>query len=414
MKKWLDKTLKDLNLVNDMEQEEGFTRLGYSKEEQKAMAVFVTVAKELGLEVRSDAAGNRIARWNPTEGARSLPAIAMGSHVDTVQNGGGYDGVAGVLCALGAIKHLKEDGFLPSSPLEVICFASEESSRFGISTIGSKAMSGIIKLEELENVTDEKGITIRQAVESVGLRWEDIAKANRPKEEIKKFIELHIEQGVQLEDNNADFGAVESIACPIRLKIKVYGQSGHTGTTPMGKRKDALVAIAPLIPYVSENAERITKEANKNLVATVSTVSLFPNAISVIPDMVEIGIDIRSVKDELKEKLNDLIVEKCQELEKTYNVNIVIETLVNNKSVALDQHTVSELKTAGESAGYRGFTMDSGAGHDVMNMAQKWPSGLIFIPCKDGISHHPKEHASLEDLEMGVAIIVQYLKETAI
>lgn len=177
MKEWLDKHLKALNLTDSMNQAEGFCRLGYTEEEWRAIDVFVSIAEDIGLKVRRDEAGNAIARW---EAEDSLPAVAVGSHVDTVKGGGGYDGVAGVLCGLAAVKKLKEEGFQPASPIEVICFASEESSRFGVSTIGSKAMSGLLNKNEVEGVTDEDGITIRQAVEDMGLSWDAIEDAERP------------------------------------------------------------------------------------------------------------------------------------------------------------------------------------------------------------------------------------------
>lgn len=409
MKSWLRTTLEALNVVDTMDQPNGFTRLGYSVEEKQAMDVFTTIATQLGLDVRIDTAGNRIARWNATEEQKSMPAIAIGSHLDTVQNGGGYDGVAGILCALGAMKQLIEQRFTPTFPLEVICFASEESSRFGISTIGSKAMAGLLHLGELEHVQDEQGVTIRQAVESMGLDWAKMIEAERPQEAIKSFIELHIEQGMILHNEQAQFGSVQSIACPIRLIIQVTGRSGHTGTTPMNNRQDSLVAVAPLITFISERTKDITRETKKHLVATASTISIHPNAMSVIPEYVELGIDIRSVHDDLKEQIANEIAGKCEQLKQQYDVEITIDTLVNNASVHLAQPVVEKLQRAGERIGYSCLVMNSGAGHDVMNMAQKWEAGLLFIPCTDGISHHPKEHATLDDLAMGVDIITSYV-----
>ncbi|MDQ0253120.1 N-carbamoyl-L-amino-acid hydrolase [Evansella vedderi] len=407
MKSWLDNNLKALNLVDTMEQEEGFTRLGYSEEELQSMRVFKELSEELGLYVRKDEAGNLIARW---EGKKDLPAVTLGSHVDTVKHGGGYDGVAGVLCALGAIKALKEEAFLPHHPVEVICFASEESSRFGVSTIGSKSMAGIIKVDELADVSDDTGVTVKEAVNSTGLNWERIHEAERDEREIKSFVELHIEQGVVIENAGAQFGVVSAVACPVRLKVKVTGKMGHTGTTPMGRRQDAFVATAPLITYVSEEAEKLSQESEHAIVATASTINLLPNVMTVIPGTVELGIDIRSVDDSLKAKLASAIKEKCKELKEKYHVQMEVQILVNNPSVKLDLNLMDNLKKMGEELGYKGHEMISGAGHDVMNMAKKWPSGLIFIPCKDGLSHHPKEHASLEDLEMGVHLLTAYIK----
>lgn len=413
MQKWLDEHLKLLNLTDELNLPHGFTRLGYSEEEAQAMEVFKTMAQELGLSVKRDQAGNLIARWNPEMQNEARPALAFGSHLDTVKEGGSFDGAAGVVCALGAVKKLKEEGFQPDMPIEVICFASEESSRFGISTIGSKAMAGIINKKELEKVQDENGITVKEAVESRGLDWQEIHRAERDSAELKSFVELHIEQGKRIENAGADFGSVTAVACPIRLKIKIEGRTGHTGTTPMGTRTDALVAAAPLITFISETAEHLSQENAYPIVATASTLVLQPNSITAIPGALELGIDIRSVDDGLKDRMVSLIREKCSSISEDFHVKMTISTLVNNASIMLSSDLSQQLKEVGESLGYKCLVMESGAGHDVMNMSKKWPSGLIFIKCKEGISHHPDEYASIEDLCLGVEILVEYIKKEA-
>jgi hydantoinase/carbamoylase family amidase len=188
---------------------------------------------------------------------------------------------------------------------------------------------------------------------------------------------------------------------------------GHTGTTPMGMRQDALVAAAPLITFISEKAEELSKESEYPIVATASTLSVKPNAMNVIPGIVELGVDIRSVEDSLKERFKLMIEEKCQSIKKEKSVTIKIDTIVHNASIHLDQELSVKLKEIGESLGHRCLVMESGAGHDVMNMSEKWPSSLIFIKCRDGLSHHPEEHATLEDLRIGVEILVGYLQTEA-
>ncbi|GGB41911.1 M20 family metallo-hydrolase [Fictibacillus barbaricus] len=410
---WLEEHLHRLNLVKNMKQPEGFTRLGFSEEEWEAMNVFKEITEDFGLLVRRDFAGNLIARWNPSEEASSLPAVALGSHLDTVKGGGGYDGVAGILCALGAVKELKEEGFQPDYPIEVICFASEESSRFPVSTIGSKAMSGILDTNALENLQDETGTSIKEAVEARGLSWDTIKYAERSADEIRSFVELHIEQGMRVENAGADFGVATAVACPIRLKVQIEGKMGHTGTTPMGMRQDALVAAAPLISFVSEKAEQLSKEKEYPIVATVSKLNLKPNAMNVIPGVVELGIDIRSVDDSLKERFKSMVEEKSLSIEKESNVKIKTDIIVYNASINLDPNLAIKLEQLGESEGLKCLVMESGAGHDVMNMSRKWPAGLVFIKCRNGVSHHPQEYATLEDLRLGVDILVNYLRDEA-
>ncbi|WP_243300418.1 M20 family metallo-hydrolase [Bacillus litorisediminis] len=408
MKDWLEENLKRLNLVESMEQPDGFTRLGYTESETEAIRVFEKLATDLGLTLRHDAAGNVIARWDGS--IPDLPAVSVGSHLDTVASGGGYDGVAGVLCGLGAVKLLQDAGFKPTHPIEVICFRSEESSRFGISTIGSKAMAGLLDLE-IGSVKDSEGTTIQEAVEKMGLDWGQFPNAERSRQEIKSFVELHIEQGQILEESGKDFGVVQGIACPIRLKVQAVGQAGHTGTTPMNRRQDALVAVSPLISFVSETAKELSEAGEVPVVATVGTIEAKPNVMTVIPGVVEVGIDIRSVADSLKNEVAERIRRKCEELEKQFQVKFSVSTLVHNPSVLLDPGVQKKLDKAGEDAGFTGMRMNSGAGHDVMNMAAKWPSGLIFIPCKAGLSHHPDEYTTVDDLKMGTEVLASYLRQ---
>ncbi|MGR3762746.1 M20 family metallo-hydrolase [Rossellomorea sp. NS-SX7] len=406
MKPWLESTLRELNLTGTMDRPDGFTRLGYSEEEVEAIEAFKKAAENLGLTAYQDQAGNAFARWE----GKVDTVVMTGSHLDTVENGGGYDGVAGVLCGLGAVKQLKEGGYQPHHTIEVSCFASEESARFGVSTIGSKSVAGILDYS-IEDVTDRHGVSIKEAVEGVGLEWNSLHQAER--EDIKSFIELHIEQGTQIEDNGADVGIVRGVACPIRLKVHVEGMAGHTGTTPMGKRQDALVAASPLISFVSNEALALSNASSKPIVATVSTLEVKPNVMNVIPGTVEVGIDIRSVDDELKRRMAAMIKEKCALIEREFNGKIQVDTLVDNTSILLDEELTSRVEQAGKSLGYKTFKMDSGAGHDVMNMAVKCPSALLFIPCEKGISHHPREHSSLEDLSIGVNILAQMLRQEA-
>ncbi|MFC0524313.1 M20 family metallo-hydrolase [Pontibacillus salicampi] len=408
IQQWLNKHLVRLNLVDEMDYENGFSRPSFSSEEKQAHEVYTEIAKELGLHIYTDEAGNRWATWHVDF---YTPTIALGSHLDTVYGGGGYDGVAGVLTALGAIKLLQEHRLEPRKNIAIICFASEESARFGVSTIGSKAISGLLPKEELESVVDSEGITLKEAIETFGLDWNTIDKAEKPQSALESFVELHIEQGTQIEDQQADVGIVRGVACPIRLQITCRGMANHTGTTPMNKRADAFTAIAPLITYVEEQALQMNEQLESPLVATVSTAAIKPNAMNVIPGEVQLGIDIRSVNDEAKHELAERITHYCKTIEQKRAVAIDVHTLVHNDSVFLDNRIQQKLQKASDKLQMKWVAMDSGAGHDVMNMANKWPSGLLFIPCTDGISHHPKEHTSLSDLEKGTRVIAEFLQE---
>lgn len=407
---WIDRNLCKLNNVEQMEDPHAFTRLGFTKEEAASHRQFLAIAKELDLETYQDQSGNHWAVWEVDQNA---PTIAMGSHLDTVYNGGGYDGVAGILCALAAIKMLKARQFTPQKNIAVICFIAEESARFGVSSIGSKAISGELDFNEIKGVTDKNGATVKQAVEDMGINWEALGQSVLPANELEQFLEVHIEQGEILQESHSHIGVVSGIARPTRLLVTAYGTTNHTGTTPMHKRNDALVAIAPLISYVHEETSHLNQQEDPHLVATVSTIDAKPNSMTSIPGEVELGIDIRSIDDGAKKKLTEKITNYCQQIEQQHNVAIQIHTLVNNKPVKLDQTIQEKLLRVSRGLSFQTKCMVSGAGHDAMNMATRWPAGVVFIPCRDGISHHPQEYTEVGHMVNATKVLAEYLQSEA-
>jgi hydantoinase/carbamoylase family amidase len=404
---WIENTLLALNLTDSMEQKTGFTRLGFSREEKLAHEQFRNIASSLALKTQQDEVGNQWAIWEVDPDA---PTIGLGSHLDTVIEGGGYDGVVGIVAALGAIRELKRKRIKPKKNIAILCFISEESARFGVSTIGSKTLIGKVDKNKWENMKDYEHVTIRQAMEQYGLNWETFHQAYCEDNRFESFIELHIEQGNHLYQNHIDIGIVYGISTPIRLKVTAYGQSNHTGTTQMYERKDALVAIAPLINVVQKEATEINKQSEQAFVATVSTVNVLPNAMNVIPGKVELGIDIRSVDDKLKRQFVSLVETYCKRLEKENQIEIRIDEIVNEKAVLLDKDIQQKLTNICDELKISYCHMNSGAGHDVMNMAKRWPSGLIFIPSVNGISHHPDEYTPLRNIQIGVSVLAAYLE----
>lgn len=406
---WIEEKLLQINLVDSMHQAEGFSRLGYTKQEQQAQEQFQLIAQSIGLKTHQDAAGNQWAIW---EVDNKAGWIATGSHVDTVYNGGGYDGAAGVVASLASVKMLKDELFTPQKNIAVIAFACEESARFSVSTIGSKAICGLLDKDKVATFEDSNGITLKKAITNCGLDWDTIQNARLEDHQLEQFIELHIEQATRLEKSKKEIGIVRAIAQPTRLLITCTGRTNHTGTTPMNERQDALVSIAPLISFIEESATEINNEQTVALVATVSTIQNRPNSMSMIPGEVILGIDIRSTKAELKHKLVKNIEQFVQLIESNKPVSITIKTLVDDQPTLLDQEIQKTLIRICEKLDLSSMSLDSGAGHDVMNMAKRWPSGLLFIPCRDGISHHPLEHAKIEDLLKGSRVLAEFLKET--
>lgn len=404
--KWFKQTLQTLNLTTSLKKQKGFTRLSFSKEEKEAHKQFRKLAEQLGMETRVDQVGNSWARLQVDD---ELPTIGFGSHLDSVENGGAFDGVAGIVCALGVVETFKKERIKPPCNIVIIAFISEESARFGLSTIGSKTIVGDVDKKKWEQIVDQAGISIRQAMEDYGISWESFHQAKHIPFPIDKFIELHIEQGRQLERKNKDVGIVTGIATPTRLKITIKGEANHTGTTLMHERRDAFVAAAPIVTYVDRLAKDFNKDIADPLVATVSTVNLVPNAINVIPGKVSIGIDIRSVDESLKGSFVKELQSFIQEHAKKVKASISVETTIQENAVLLDEQINRKMISCCQQLGISYQKMISGAGHDAMNMAKRWPTSMVFIPSKNGISHHPKEYTPLRYLQSGTELLTQYV-----
>lgn len=403
---WLEEKWKILNPESTRDGSGGFTRLGFSKEEQLSINSFIHVAKDLGLTIKYDEIGNVSAIWVGIH--ENLPHIVIGSHLDTVKNGGGYDGVAGILAGLGVVKKLKSLNYRPYRSVEIICFISEESSRFGISTIGSKAIAGKLNMKKIKDLSDFNGITIQEALDYQKVRLTEIWKTERKKSDIHSFVELHIEQGTVLEDSNYSIGIVTGISGSFRYKIHIKGRANHSGATPMNNRRDALAKSGIIINFI----ERLGKNKAKNdqFVATVTTADVFPNVMNVIPDSVTLGVDIRSIDDNLKIESAKEIKEFCKKVKNNDDVEIEIENISSEKAVFLDEKVKLNLTKATKMSNQNSMNIVSGAGHDTMNMASKWPSGMIFIPCQNGVSHHPKEFAEISDIYNGIKVLINYIK----
>lgn len=385
----------------------GVNRPAFSQAEKQARDYMIGLMRQAGLEVMIDAFGNICGRL---EGAdKNAPAVITGSHLDTVPEGGNFDGVVGVVGGLAAIERLKVKGPL-THPLELIIFSAEESSRFGFATMGSKVMTGMTNLTAWSKAKDQAGITLPEALGECGLSFETIRQAQRAKETIKAFIEMHIEQGAVLERNRETIGVVEAIAAPTRVKMTIEGEAAHSGATPMGDRHDALVSAAMIILAVEEIA---LEQSHRGTVGTVGALKVHPGVMNVVPGMVELWVDIRGVDHES-------IIETLQELKDTVSdiaeereTPVSIEVMSSEKPVHMHADIVKIIddNCRKQDASYR--RMNSGAGHDAMNMAHIAPAGMIFIPCRGGVSHNPDEYAAIDDIMAGIDVLTDTLYELA-
>ena len=386
--------------------EAGITRLAYTSTDKAAQMWLLKELEYMNLEMREDVLGNLFLRrpgLDPT-----LPPVACGSHLDTVIHGGAYDGMCGVVGALEALNMLTDETLRRS--IEVIVFRAEESSRFGFATIGSKLITGKVTPDKFANAADKEGTTLREAVKEWGGNLDQYEKAVLKPGTYKCFAEMHIEQGKVLEETGKQIGIVHNIAAPTRFKLHIKGLADHSGATPMGFRKDALVSAAKLILAVETAA--INEKAN-GTVGTVGVVEVDPGSINVVPGKVTLWIDVRGVNSESIQHTLKEIRQAAQGTARTDGVEIEEEMLTSDNPVALDEKLAAQSEAICLEQLKPFLHMNSGAGHDAMHMPAICPTTMLFIPCRGGISHNPAEFAKTEDICAGIEVLAEILKREA-
>ncbi|MFZ5942922.1 MAG: M20 family metallo-hydrolase [Bacillota bacterium] len=383
----------------------GVTRLAFTQEDLKAREYLVETMKSLGLEIHIDGFGNIRGR---RRGKYDLPPVMMGSHLDTVPNGGNYDGVVGVIAGLEVIRVLNDNNVETQRPIDVVNFSCEESSRFRVSTIGSKVMVGKFTKEELHAAVDKDGVTLFEALKDSGYNPENLEKALIAPGDIYAFIELHIEQGPVLEEEGLQVGIVTAIAAPTRIKAVIEGRADHSGSTPMSLRRDALAGASELILGV----ERIAaQEAGKDTVGTVGFVYVEPGAMNVIPGRVELGIDIRDINGEDKKDAVSKVLNLIGEIQAKRELRINYEILADEMPVQLSGKIIDCLQRQAHDSQIRYKLMASGAGHDAMYMTNITHVGMIFVPSAGGVSHNIAEFTHLDDIVLGTNLLLKAVIE---
>lgn len=385
----------------------GVTRLALSKEDMNARNYLIKKMVEAGLSVKIDAVGNTFGR---REGKRDLAPVLIGSHLDTVPEGGNYDGIAGVIAALETIRLLNENGIQTVRPIEVVNFTAEESSRFLTATMGSKCMKGALTLEKIKVMKDNNGISFYDALEAVGFEPEKLATVKKNQGDYHAFIELHIEQGPVLESERKSIGIVTAIAAPTRMKITIKGKADHSGNTPMNLRKDALTGACEIVLAL----ERIARtEAGKHTVGTVGDVQVTPGAMNVIPGEVTLLVDIRDIASNDKDKAYDKFLKVIEDVGNKRGLMIEHQLLVSDTPVQLSSKIINTIQTETKELGYSYKVMHSGAGHDAMNLVPITDVGMIFIPSVDGVSHNIHEFTEIEDICKGAEVLFASLCKLA-
>jgi N-carbamoyl-L-amino-acid hydrolase len=358
--------------------------------------------QDAGAVTRIDAAGNLIGTIPGKQPA--LGTIMLGSHSDTVPDGGRFDGIAGVIAALEVARSLRDQGIVLEHTLEVVDFLAEEVSIFGVSCIGSRGMSGTRPAEWLTR--ESNGLTLEQGIAQVG----GAAWAPAQRDDIKAFLELHIEQGPVLQNEELDVGVVTAIAGITRIEIIVDGRADHAGTTPMGSRKDALTTAAWIALGVEELGKALAS-GDAHFAATVGEFEMLPNAANVVPARVRMLIDARAeLRDDMERFVEELEKGVAAIAEKTGVAASSPRIISDNPPTPGDADLLAVLDAACETAGAKHRRMASGAGHDTAWMARITKAAMIFVPCVDGRSHSPDEFATTEDIALGAAVLLDAVK----
>ena len=374
----------------------GVTRLGYTKNEDVMHGAIRNFAREMGLKYSSDDVGNTYVYEEDYS-----EYYLIGSHLDSVISGGRYDGVVGVLAGLLILKWIKENNL--NIPLKVAAFRCEESSSFGIATVGSGLITKKLQIEKMKKVKNTEGVSLYEALKFRGYNPEC-----KKIDGILNYFELHIEQGRILEDEGLKIGIINSIAAATRYWLTIDGRQDHSGATPMGMRQDALCAAGEIIIELEKIAKR---ESVHSSVGTVGYLGNYPNAFNVVPGRVKMGLDIRGVDKDSIDRIDDEIVKFVDEVCKKRDLNYELDNISKAIPVKLDENLKNELNEVATKFGIEHKIMNSGAGHDAMKFWDIAPTGMLFIPCRDGVSHNKAEEIDYEDIILGSKIIFEELKQ---
>ena len=382
----------------------GLTRLAFSKEDLEARKFLINLIEKNGFKLKIDNVGNIFAIYDNGCEADAKP-VCVGSHIDSVPNGGFYDGTLGVMAGLEALSSIKEAGIKLKRPLWLINFSCEESSRFKTATIGSKIISGKLSQQRLHELKDEDGISLFEAMSAAGFKPQNLDEAILKENSLHAYLELHIEQGPVLERSAISVGVVSGIAAPIRFEITIHGRADHSGATPMNMRSDALLATSHIIIAANKFAKN-----KKTAVATVGYVHAKPGVLNVVPGEARLGVDLRDIDKKSLEVLNLELRNFVGELSRELKFSYEIRELSSDEPVKLSEHAINLLEDEAKKLGIKTLTLPSGAGHDAMNLTKLASSvGMLFIPCVDGISHNIAEAINFKDAVAATKILTNAL-----
>ena len=396
----INQTMQELGELGDSP--EGMLRVAYSPEDIAGRDYAIKMMQEAGLETHIDTAGNIIGRRPGSDD--NLPAIAMGSHTDTVPKGGKYDGALGVMAAIEVIRTLEEQGHNTRHPLEVINFTNEEGTRFHRWLVGSRSMSGLLEQEDLDAVDDD-GLSLGPCLADIGGDISRIEEAVRKPGELAAYFELHIEQGPYLDRSGTPIGVVTGITGRAVFEVEIEGKANHAGTTPMSTRRDALVSASKLVLAI----QKMAAEQEICRVSTVGSIKAVPNAVNVIPGSASIGLEFRdtdmealaSAEQELQRITDQAVIDDA------VDIDVIRHRFTTSVPITPDMQAM--VAEAAENCGFEWESLPSGAGHDAQAVANIAPVAMIFVPSLDGISHSKEEYSTPQDCANGAQVLLELL-----
>lgn len=382
----------------------GVTRLLYTPAWKEAQQALKAKMEEEGLQTYFDSVGNLFGRLQGTENSGT---ILTGSHIDTVAEGGKYDGAYGIIAGFIAVTRLFRKYGAPKKTIEIVSLCEEEGSRFPLTFWGSKNICGIYNLNVAKKIQDTDGIAFLDAMRASGFDPQHYTPPVRP--DVKKFVELHIEQGMVLEKNEKAIGVVTHIVGQRRYTVRIKGESNHAGTTPMQLRKDAVSAAAEFISYLTRKA----KETDPRLVATVGQIDVKPNVSNVVAGEVAFSLDVRHHQSEVIEQYCEDIFAAFERDAAKMGVGVAVTKWLDAEPVELDRELAETARSIAKQQKIAFQDIVSGAGHDSQIFGPFCPTLLLFVPSQNGISHSPKEYTAIRDLETGILLLENILYKLA-
>jgi len=379
--------------------ETGVCRLALSKEDRQGVEKVKSWMEEAGLTARIDDFGNLIGRFegeNP-----EAPILMLGSHIDSQPYGGRFDGAIGVLGALEVVQTMKEHNIVPKVPIEVVAFCDEEGCRFNKGLFGVRGVLGKLEEGELER-SDKDGVTRKEALIEFGCNPDKFQESQYSEGSIAAFLEMHIEQGPVLEKNNLPVGIVTGISGPLWLTVELEGFAGHAGSVPMPMRQDALVGAAKVIIALNELA---SEDPDAPTVGTVGSLKVFPDSRNIIPEKVRFTVDLRDIDIDRRHRLEERLRTRMDEITAQHGLTIKISEDTNSEPRYCSKEIMDVMRGESKEMGLETMELMSGPFHDSLAMSYVCDFGMIFVRCKDGISHNPAEFSTIDDISLGTELL---------